>query len=271
MKRSGIDIEVPNPSRYTRHERVDEIALVYNQAYRSMSGTAVGFPVEMEHFIDLLDLSILWDSVEEPQGAMFLASYSPEGNGLITVNERHRDLFDSRPDVYSYCLGHELGHCLLRHCEDALFGEVEGAPTLFQNTAQGLRLFHKASWNQYGMTKEEVLKRQALERQLVRTAGVNETARQTLQQLHNRYEPEWMFWQAEHFSLCLHIPKDRLQEQLQERWDFRRWSAIYGLAKRFGVSGSMMKTRLLKLNIIKITAEGQLQPVPAIKQGALFS
>ena len=99
---------------------------------------------------------------------------------------------------------------------------------------------------------------------------MSETARETLNQMSDRFEPEWMFRQAEHFSLCLRIPKDYLLERLDEGADYTSWPGIYRLSERFGVSGSMMKTRLEKLRLIELGPDGKPRARKRSSQGGLF-
>lgn len=267
-----INIEVPKPSRYVSHETVDEIALEANRAYREKVGDKRGFPVDMDRFIDLLEVSILREDIDEPEGASFFANFCPDDGGLITVNNKHSKLFESRPDVYCACLAHEGGHCILRHSEKIAL--AENAPMLFEELEPPRQLFHKSSWYQYGLSRDEVQKQIEISKQLkdklVRAALLSETARQTLAQMQDRFEPEWMFRQAEHFSICLRIPRDYLLEQLEEGWNFNSWAPIYRLAERFGVSPSMMRVRLEKLGVIDIGADGKPHLKPSVSQGGLF-
>lgn len=267
-----LNIIVPDPSRYLPHEKVDEIALVVNRAYRETDKNKLGFPIHMDRLVDLLEVSTLWEEIDEPQGAAFFANYSPAGEGLITINEKHRELFETRPDVYGACIGHELGHKLLRHSEK--IHSASGTPTLFPDYAPPPISFHKSSWFQFGLSREEVQKakelRKTLDETLVKNALISDTARKTLAQLHTHFEPDWMFWQAEHFSLCLRIPREHLMEQLEEGWDFNTWVPIYRLAERFGVSASMMRMRLEKLRLIEIGKDGSPHPKQTAIQNKLF-
>ena len=61
-----------------------------------------------------------------------------------------------------------------------------------------------------------------------------------------------MFWQAEHFALCFLIPKDLLLNALDSGFNPTNWREIYDLGEQFGVTGSMLATRLKKLNAIEI-------------------
>lgn len=266
-----LNLQVPKASRYVSHDTVDRIALEANRAYRTRSDNKNGFPVDMELFVDLIEVSLVWDAIEEPDGATFFGSFCADDGGLITINERHRELFESRLDVFGACLGHESGHCVLRHWEKAL--SSASMPSLFGESASAPQLFHKSAWYQYGLTREEVQKSKERERNfkeaLTKNALISETARQTLAQMENRFEPEWMFRQAEHFSLCLRIPRDALLAQLEEGWNFNTWAPFYRLAERFGVSASMMRARLEKLGVIEIGSDGR--PSPKATQAGLFS
>jgi hypothetical protein len=264
----SLDIDIPEPSRFVSNEAIDEIALQANKVYREKTSNTRGYPVDMDLFIDMLEVSICREEIEEPEGATFFANFCPEDGGIITINQKHNELFESRPDVYGACLAHEGGHCILRHCEK--FAATETAPLLYEELTLGPQLFHKSSKYQYGLTREEVQKQieftSQLRNKLAKVALVSDTARQTLVQMNDHFEPDWMFYQAEHFSRCLRIPLDQLMPQLEEGWDFTSWAPCYRLGERFGVSGSMMRTRLIKLNVMGIGPDGK--PYPKLSKQA---
>jgi hypothetical protein len=266
-----IEAEIPRPSRYVSNLQIDDIALEANRAYRAKTNSLAGFPVDVDRMLDLLEVSTVWEELEEPEGAAFFARYTPDRGGLITVNERHRPLFEARPDVYAACLGHECGHRILRHFE--IFESDSMLPSLFEDSTSP-PVFHKSSWYQYGLSREEVEKskaaRKVLDQTLARHAWISETAHRTLKEIHTHFEPEWVFWQAEHFSLCLRIPHDRLKEKLEAIWDLGNWRTIYRLAEMFGVSGSMMRLRLEKLDLIEIDEHG-LPRAKEAPQNSLFA
>ncbi len=267
-----LDIDVPTPSRFVSHAVVDDVALACNRLYRERNPNKSGTPLDTDLFIDLLEISTLWEDIEEPEHTSFFANFSPDNDGLITINKRHHELFKERPDVYSACLGHEAGHCVLRHWERTL---PDGGPSLFPDSqVPQARLFHKSSWYQYGLTHKEVEERKKLEKaftdKLVSKALMSETARQTLNQMSDRFEPEWMFRQAEHFSLCLRIPRDYLLARLEQGWDYISWKGIYRLGEHFGVSGSMMKSRLEKLHLMELGPDGKPRACERLSQRGLF-
>jgi Zn-dependent peptidase ImmA (M78 family) len=265
-------IEIPEASKFNSHETIDLVALKFNQAFRDQSKNKLRFPLDIDRFVDWLEVSILSDNFEEPEGASFFASYSPDEGGKIYVNEAHRQLFDKRPDVYLACIAHETGHHILRHIDTSslnkqscLFGDESSSPK---------PLLHKSSWNQYGLSADEVKKRQEELRlrrnQWVKEALINPKARQALDLIDNHFEPEWMFRQAEQFSRCFCIPRDCLFEILEEIVLVAGWQPIYKLAEHFGVSATTMKLRLLKLELIEIGADGKPYPISRHSQSAFF-
>ena len=246
-----FDFEIPKPSKFVSFEVVDSIALQVNQAYRAENKN--GYPIDGEELIDWLDLSTEWDYFDEPEGVSFFAGLTPE-RGSVYLNETHKEFFDERPDVFRICIGHEAGHAILRHLIQ-LSGDQQ--PTLFSQENEDTNLMlHRSSWYQYGLSKEEVENRKSFEKnlkeKLVRQSLVNSEARLELKQLDEKFEPKWMFLQAEHFAKCICIPKDKLAQMLETIPLTNSWRPIYELAKNFGVSASVMKSRLKQLDVIKI-------------------
>ena len=92
----ALDIDVPTPSQFVSHAVVDDIALACNRLYRQHHPNQHGTLVDTDLFIDLLEISTLWEDIEEPEHAAFFASFSPDNDGLITINKRHSELFKKR-------------------------------------------------------------------------------------------------------------------------------------------------------------------------------
>lgn len=267
------NIELPEPSHILLHEKIDLIALQFNQAFRSQCNNKNGFPFDADRFIDWIEISTEWDKLDEPDGAVVFAQIASDDCELIQINENHRELFEKRPDVHRGCIGHETGHIILRHLEHSslnndcpLFGEIE---------SEKIITLHKSSWGQYGLTSEEVKIRQIelkkKQDKWVKEALVNSKARQALHTLSDKFEPEWMFWQAEQFARCLCIPRDRLFEILEKEPLFSGWRPISRLASIFGVSTGSMKTRLIKLKLIEIDKTGIPIPISQASSNSLFS
>ncbi len=264
----SYNIHVPRPSRFINLDEVDIIAQKFSCAYREDGGVD-GLPLDVERLLDWLEISYYWDNLEESEGATCFARIDVDQGSMIEINEHHRDLFEDRPEVYRICLGHEAGHLVLNHPE---FFSTTDTPTIFQNDKVG-HFFHKESWNQYGLTSSEVSQRiaatKAAKQKLVKNAVLSPAAFDAIKLIDNKCEPEWMFWQAEHFARCIAIPKAELLEILEQEPLSRGWGPIYTLAKVFRVPPSSMTKRLEKLNLIEMDAEGK--PIPVISmQGSLF-
>lgn len=253
-------ITVPEPSQYVKHSVIEEIAQECNRVYRTMSKHECGHPVDVHTFADVhLQISIEWVVIEEPEGTTIFAECSPDPNSanafIITINESYRGLFEARPDLLRSSLSHELGHCILRH--HLWQAAPEGVLPLFGDLAPQQRRLHDSSWYQCGISSQELSG-------LCKRALVDDAARLRLMKATDRLEPDWMFRQAEQFSSCFLIPRDKLMGYLNDGWDVSQWTPIYQLSERFEVSISMMCTRLRKIGAIEVSGK-------QITLGSMFS
>jgi len=266
-------ILIPEPSPKLLHEKIDLLALQFSQTFRSQCNNKNGFPFDADRFVDWIEISTEWDNLNEPDGAAVFAQIDSENNELIQINENHRELFEKRPDVHRGCIGHETGHIILRHFEHSSLNN--DCPLFGIADSEKLVTLHKSSWGQYGLSGEEVKNRQAKLKKKrdkwVKEALINSKARQALHTVNDKFEPEWMFWQAEQFARCLCIPRDRLFEVLEEEPLFSGWRPISRLASIFGVSTGTMKTRLVKLKLIEIDSTGIPIPIAQPSLNLLFS
>jgi len=267
-----LNIHAPAPSKYVSNQVVEEIASQCIFIYRKETGEKKEYCIDTAKLIEAFRISLTWQIVEEPENTIFFACYSQHGNeGEITVNKKHRRFFDSRPDVYNATLGHEIGHCILNHHH---FGTSIGTPSLFDDIDFSTRGFHKSTWFPYGLSHSEVERLKTLERKvkekLARKAVIDHKSRNMIERLNEKHEPVWMFRQAEHFSRCLLIPKDRLIGLLENSWDFSSWATIYRAADMFNVPASMLRIRLEKMGIIEIGGDGKPHYTELYKQKSLF-
>jgi transcriptional regulator with XRE-family HTH domain/Zn-dependent peptidase ImmA (M78 family) len=267
-----LSIHAPAPSKYVSHQVVEEVATQCVLLYRKKKGERKTYRIDPSKLVEILKISLKWEAVEEPENAIFFACYTQHGTeGEIVVNKKHRKFFETRPDVYRATLGHEIGHCILNHHN---FGSFEGTRSLFPELEFSLSSFHKPSWFPYGLSHAEVERLKILEskvqEKLVKKATVNEKYRDTLRQMNNKFELEWMFRQAEHFSRCLLIPKDRILDLLEGSWDLSSWATLYRWAEMFEVPTSMMRVRLEKMGVIEIGTDGKPHLTEKAKQKGLF-
>lgn len=266
-------IEIPEPYSKIFHDSIDSIALQFNQAFRSQSNNKNGFPFDADRFMDWLEISTEWDHIDEPEGATVFAKIDCDTNEIVQINEYHKDFFEQRPDVYRHCIGHESGHVILKHLEHPSL--INDYPLFGINETDEPISLHKSSWNQFGLSSDEVRKRQhevnAKKEKWVKEALINSKAREALHILNDKFEPEWMFWQAEQFARCLSVPRDRLFEILEEEPLFSGWRSVSRLASIFGVSTGTMKTRLTKLKLIELDNNGIPTPTILPASKSLFT
>ncbi|MDQ3747812.1 MAG: hypothetical protein M3367_02180 [Acidobacteriota bacterium] len=113
-----IPIEIPEPSQFVSHPKVEEIATELNKFYRTQLNHPEGHIVDVENFItNSLGIKIIWEAIPEPENRICFAQVICENDGYkITLNQNHRSLFSSKPELLRSCLSHEIGHCVLRSC-----------------------------------------------------------------------------------------------------------------------------------------------------------
>lgn len=76
-------------------------------------------PVPVENIVErYLDLCLLWEPIEEPEGTVILAKLRPHRRQIV-LNENHMQMmFEDSRFLYHTVLGHEVGHWEL-HCKDS--------------------------------------------------------------------------------------------------------------------------------------------------------
>lgn len=269
-----IEIPHPDPSPFVLNETVGIISTAYSRAFREKYPAREGALLDVDRLVDFLEISILEEEEDEPEGARILASTQndPVHGATIIVNKRYRDFFKERPDVYAAAVGHEVGHIALAHL-DILAAPPEQTSLLFDVQSRPAVRLHKSTWGWYGLSKAEIENLKAREREAIATMlkapSISNEAIKTLKELDSHLEPDWMFWQAECFARCLLIPNDLLQAALRKNWNFYSWSSVYDLARAFGVSGTMMGNRLKKIGVIEVV-DGKPRPGTQNQQTSLF-
>ncbi len=252
-----IPIEVPEPSQYVSHLKVEEIANELNKFYRTQLNHPEGHIVDVEDFItNSLGIKIIWEAIPEPENRICFAQVICENDGYkITLNQNHHLLFSSKPELLRSCLSHEIGHCVLRHFECLNTNENQG--NLF-NAERNNNHFHDSAWRQLGLSHEDFI---VVKNELAKTAWNKKEDKELLDFFNDYLEPKWMYWQAEQFSSCFLIPHDKLFDYLETGLNLADWNSLYWLRDKFGVSISMVRIRLEKLKLIEFN-DGKLTIVP---------
>lgn len=89
-------------------------------------GLAPGFDAEV--LVDALELGLLWQPLDDGDGGKVFGALIP-WEGVVVLNERHRDLLEAKPGLRRFTLAHEIGHWLLHvdrsHAQLAFVDGVE--------------------------------------------------------------------------------------------------------------------------------------------------
>jgi hypothetical protein len=250
----------PPPSRFWRHaDVIDPIAEAYADIYRAR----YGFPVRveaLERFLELdLKLPYGWQDIAEPEGVRVLAQHDV-GTGAIHANNRYADFFEEHPHLLASALLHELGHVALRH------GELY-ADAAMPSSLPGMQLpspfLHRTGWLPLGIDED-------LLRRAVKVALMDDRVRAWLKP--QRFEPDWVYSQAQRFAAAFMIPHGRLRESSKEHLAFAHvtnWAALYDLAGRFATSPAMMRYRLEQLGYVIVQGK-EIIPGMRVRQRPLL-
>jgi hypothetical protein len=249
----------PPPSRFWRHaDIIDPIA----ESYAALFHTRHGFPVQVEalgRFLEYdLKLPYSWQDITEPDGVHILAQHDL-GTGAIHANNQYADFFEKHPHLLASALLHELGHVALRHGE--LYADA-GIPSL-PGMPMPSPFLHRSGSLPWGVS-DDLLKR------AIKVALLDDRVRVLLKP--ERFEPDWVYTQAQRFAAAFMIPHPRLQEFLEKNPEFVRltnWPALCDLAHRFATSPSMMRYRLEQLGYITVHGR-EIFPGIRLRQSRLF-
>ena len=243
MSKLQFAVNIPPPSRYVSHDRVDDIANEIRKAFDTATNNNADF-IDVVLFVhEALNKDLVWRPIPEPEDRICFASID---SVRISLNEIHSSLFKSKPFILRSCLSHEIGHEVLGHLDLLSVDENQG--TLFESKPTSEIIFHDSRWSQFNLSRDEL---RDVKNELARQSFADPEIREMLRTLEDKLEPEWMFYQAEQFAACFLIPRDRLFDHLETGLDISKWPNIYKLAEIFGVSASMMKVRLEKLKLIE--------------------
>lgn len=97
-------------NRFLSDAELERLANRLLARYEERYGPIACPPVPVESILeDVLDLSILWDTVPEKPGQSVLAGLDPN-NRTVVFNETRLTLIEETPGLYNTVLAHEAGH-----------------------------------------------------------------------------------------------------------------------------------------------------------------
>src|ERR1700722_1809269 len=101
------------PLRFMSNKYIEDVTAERIRQYEAKINTTVKFPVPAEEIIlQVLDLSILWDEIEEHPGELILGGLQRQTRTIV-MNEMHLALFEAKPGVTVHPVGSSFGAGLL--------------------------------------------------------------------------------------------------------------------------------------------------------------
>jgi hypothetical protein len=96
--------------QFLKNEVIDEVTAGRIREYEAKANVTVTLPIPLEQIVEqVLGLDFDWDIIEEHPGEQILGGLDAV-NKKILLNEKHVDLFDSKPGLLRSTIGHEAGH-----------------------------------------------------------------------------------------------------------------------------------------------------------------
>lgn len=217
--------------KFYRNEKIEQIAEQRLREFERKLLRPLTLPIDIELFGELvLELSILWDDIEELPGEEILAGLRPEQH-LIVMNDRRRGDMEAKPGRLRLTQGHEMGHWDLFIDKSSI-----DQPTFFDTATTGLFAYRNSPNGQVRIIKILLSCEEGLDllRQINSRADTPDEARSV-----NRY------------AAAILMPRAMIIEEAK-KIDRTLWPNLYRLAERFQVTISALCVRLEQLNLLYV-------------------
>ena len=221
--------------KFWRTDAIEARAEERLQQLKQHLGGTLTLPIEVDLLAEIvLNLSILWDEIEELPGEVILGSIQPQTR-RITMNEKRRSLFEEKPGLELFTKGHEMGHWDLYVDETRL-----EHPVLFSR-GDGPFSFRQSNSGQVVIVKKLM---------------ATDEGREVLRQIKERSDESDESRVVNRYAGAVLMPRNLIRKEAL-RIERTNWPDLYRLAERFGVTISALKVRLEQLNLLRIE-DGQL-------------
>lgn len=217
-------MSIIRPYRWLSKEQIEAAA---HKLLQDMDGTpnAPRWPEVADCAMNFLGLNIVWESIPIQGGTPVFARIYPSQR-LIELNE-NLPMLQENFGLEQSTKGHEIGHWMLHINQD----EAAGLTKQTELALDGLNESHPFLCRSVN-DSDSVLK-----------------VRLTKQQ-------ESMEWQAQYFSSCLLMPKQKLLEEKKGR-NLTNYRHLCAMSEDMGVSISNLKHRLKDLEWIRTAASSK--------------
>jgi Zn-dependent peptidase ImmA (M78 family) len=221
--------------KYWFPDEIEQLTRRRLNEYEANTACLIPWPrVPIEQIIENepFDLAIKWERIEERPGERILGALRPHERQIV-LNEAHQALFDAKPGLERFTLGHELGHWDLFVNEYAMTSallpglDLGKQPYAFRIADEGLVQVLFAMMD----TKAEAYElAQELQSDSRRDSRSEKSA-------------------VDQYSSSLLMCRESVAHEVSG-FDLTQWPTIYQLAERFGVTPTACKVRLEQLSYI---------------------
>jgi hypothetical protein len=221
--------------KFYRNEQIEQIAERRLQEFERKLERPLSLPIDIELFGELvLELSILWDQIEELPGEEVLAGLRVPDR-LIVMNEGRKQEMEAKPGRRRLTQGHEMGHWDLFVDKSKL-----DHPTLFEAAAPSMFAYRTST----GGSQVQIMK----------TLLGCEEGRDLLRQINSRADAPDEARSVNRYAAAILMPRSMIIDEAK-KIDRTQWPNLYRLAERFGVTISALRVRLEQFNLVYLDQE----------------
>jgi hypothetical protein len=248
---------MPKPTKFLTDMEIEEKAAEVLDAHVQGGRRHPKLPVDVDTLTECAyRFCVSWEALDDPPGCRTFASLVPTPlsdlfTAKLILNEKFSDFLHSRPEIERLTRGHELCHWVV-HIDE---GMLRSGTLPFDSVEPEVR-YHRAQYSAASLSAEE-------KNLLASFAFEDKRAYRALKgravESDGCIEPDWMHRQAEHFSACLLIPRQPLNEELKGGADPAFYGTHMRLAELFGVSKRAIQIRLKKIGLIEEFEPGRFR------------
>lgn len=221
--------------KFYRNEQIEQIAERRLHEFERKLERPLFLPIDIELYGELvLELSILWDEIEELPGEEVLAGLRV-ADRLIVMNERRKQEMEAKPGRRRLTQGHEMGHWDLFVDKSKL-----DSPTLFEAAAPAIFAYRTSTGG--GQV------------QIMKTLLGCEEGRDLLRQINSRADAPDEARSVNRYAAAILMPRTMITDEAK-KIDCTQWPNLYRLAERFGVTISALRVRLEQFNFVYLDQE----------------
>ena len=207
-------MSILKPYRFYPKQSIERRAHDILARMQTQPNFAPRWPFESSVVADFLDLGVVWDEIPADEEGEIAARILP-AERTVEINEK---ILEKPQGFIESTIAHEIGHWVLHINQDEVDGEVKQL---------------ELQLGEYGKKPANS------EEPFVCRGSAYDSKIASIE------------WQAQYFASCLLMPQHILEEK-QRGLDLTKWTDLYKLCERLGVTISNLTNRLQDLGWITI-------------------